>query len=82
MLKIAILYKRCGECWHQGSWHQVDSELQYEEREKLSNIKRGGHSHRQTKSRPPQSDDGEIIRIISARKATRNERSFYEGDSS
>ena len=59
--KIAILYKRCGEMWHQGSWNQVDSKLQYEEREKLSNIKRGGHSHRQTKSRPPQSDDGEII---------------------
>jgi uncharacterized protein len=26
--------------------------------------------------------EGEIIRIISARKATKNERKFYEGDSS
>lgn len=26
--------------------------------------------------------DGEIIRIISARKATKNERKYYEGDSS
>ena len=25
--------------------------------------------------------DGEVIRIISARKATKNEREFYEGDS-
>ena len=59
--RIAILFKRCGSNRHEERWHQVDSELQYEEREKLSNIKRGGHSHRQTKSRPPQSDDGEII---------------------
>ena len=59
--RIAILHKRCGSNRHQECWHQVDSELQYEERVKISNIKRGGHSHRQTKSRPPQSDDDEII---------------------
>jgi len=59
--RIAILHKRCGSNRHQECWHQVDSELQYKERVKISNIKRGGHSHRQTKSRPPQSDDDEII---------------------
>ena len=29
--RIAILYKRCGSDRHQECWHQVDSELQYEE---------------------------------------------------
>ena len=58
--RIAILYSRCGSNRHQECWHQVDSDLQYEERVKISNIKRGAHSHRQTK-RPPQSDDDEII---------------------
>ena len=60
--RIAILYSRCGSNRHQECWHQVDSDLQYEERVKISKIKRGGHSHRQTnKSRPRQSDDDEII---------------------
>jgi len=58
--RIAILYSRCGSNRHKERWHQVDTDLQIEEREKVSNIKRGGHSHRQTK-RPPQSDDDEIV---------------------
>ena len=60
--RIAILHKRCGSNRHQECWHQVDSDLQYEERVKISKIKRGGHSHCQTnKSRPLQSDDDEIV---------------------
>ena len=40
--RIAILYSRCGSNRHQECWHQVDSDLQYEERVKISKIKRGG----------------------------------------
>ena len=29
LLKIAILYKRCGECWHQGSWHDPEGPWVY-----------------------------------------------------
>ena len=58
--RIAILFKRCGSNRHKERWHQVDSDLQYEERVKISKIKRGNHPHRQTK-RPPQPDDNEIV---------------------
>ena len=72
--RIAILYSRCGSDQHQKCWYSTNTDLQADERAKVSEIKRGNHPHRICKRRP-QPDDNEIVTFLDGNySTTMNER--------